>query len=407
MHGIAETLPLWSVLPFVGLLLSIAMAPLFAPDWWAAHHRKVICGFGLPVGIAFLFLDPNALLTTVKDYIAFIALLGALFIITGGILVRGDFPPTPTVNAIFLGIGAVVANIIGTTGASVLLLRPLLRANAHRPNPAHVVVFFIFLVSNIGGALTPLGDPPLFLGFLHGVPFTWTLNLWPQWLFTVTLVLITFWIIDNRHWQSEADHPREPLEFSVTGGRNFIFLGGVLVAIFLPSPWRELTMITMGLLSYRLTDPKIHSENRFTFGPIEEVAVIFSGIFLTMIPALLILETHGKHAGLHEPWHFFWAAGSLSSFLDNAPTYLTFFYAILGLGLPGEVAGLPEKFLVAISLGSVFMGANSYIGNGPNFMVKAIAEEHGVKMPSFFGYMAYSGCVLVPIFILLSLVFLR
>jgi Na+/H+ antiporter NhaD/arsenite permease-like protein len=407
MHALGETLPLWSVVPFVGLLLSIALLPLAAPLFWAKRYWYVVAAFGLPVAGWFFFLDREVLVHTLHDYVAFITLLGCLFIISGGVVVRGTFPPAPWVNALFLGIGAVLANVIGTTGASMLLIRPLLRANARRPNHAHVVIFFIFLVSNIGGSLTPLGDPPLFLGFLYGVPFFWTLRLWPQWLFTVCLVLAIFLVLDLMHWRGETRHPREELRFTIAGAHNLLFLGGVVLAVFFPSPWRELLMAFMGLLSYQLTPPELHAENHFTFHPIREVAILFIGIFMAMMPALAILAARGGHIGLHLPWHFFWVTGALSSFLDNAPTYLTFFFAVRGLGLPGEVAGLPVDFLAAVSLGAVFMGANSYIGNGPNFMVKAIAEERGVEMPSFLGYMLYSGAVLLPVFVLVTLVFLH
>jgi Na+/H+ antiporter NhaD/arsenite permease-like protein len=404
-HALGETLPLWSVLPFAGLLLAIAIAPLFAPAFWEHHYGKVSVGLAIPVALYFLAADATHLLHTLHEYVAFIILLGALFTITGGILVRGDFPPTPLVNGIFLGIGAAIANLIGTTGASMLLVRPLLRANARRARRAHVIVFFIFLVSNLGGALTPLGDPPLFLGFLEGVPFFWTLRLWPQWLFTVGVVLAVFYCVDLYHWRHEAQHPQEELGFAILGGQNFVFLGGVIGAIFLPTPWREVAMVLMGVLSYQLTRPEIHSENGFGFHPILEVATLFIGIFMTMMPALLILEARGSHLGLHAPWHFFWITGTLSSFLDNAPTYLTFLSAARGLGLPPEVGGIPANFLAAISLGAVFMGANSYIGNGPNFMVRAIAERQGVQMPSFLGYMLYAGAVLIPVFVVVTLVF--
>jgi Na+/H+ antiporter NhaD/arsenite permease-like protein len=406
MHALGEILPVWSVLPFIALLLCIALLPLFAPTFWLERYWQVVIALGLPVAIWFFFLDTEVLWHTVHDYLAFIILLGCLYVISGGIVVRGTFPPTPWVNALFLGIGALIANLIGTTGASMLLIRPLLRANARRPNHSHVVIFFIFLVSNIGGALTPLGDPPLFLGFLRGVPFFWTLRLWPEWLFTIGLVLGVFCALDLWHWRGETRHPREPLRFRIGGTHNLIFLGGVVAAVFLPSPWRELLMLSMGVLSYRLTRSAIHEENHFTFHPIREVAILFIGIFMTMMPALAILAARGGHIGLHQPWHFFWVTGTLSSFLDNAPTYLTFFFAARGLGLPAEVAGLPTEFLAAVSLGAVFMGANSYIGNGPNFMVKAIAEERGVPMPTFLGYMIYSGVVLIPVFILVTLVFL-
>ena len=405
-HALGETLPLWSVLPFAGLLLTIALGPLTAPMWWAEHYGKVSIGLGLPVALYFLGADPGHLFKTVHEYIAFIILLGTLFLITGGIVIRGAFPPTPVVNSIFLGIGAVLANLIGTTGASMLLIRPLLRANARRPAAAHVFVFFIFLVSNLGGALTPLGDPPLFLGFLEGVPFFWTLRLWPQWVFAVGIVLTIFYLFDRSRWQHEAKHVMPDQSFEIVGAHNFLFLGGVIVSVFLPTPLREIVMAAMGALSYHFTRDEIHRENHFTLHPIQEVALLFAGIFMTMMPALLLLEARGSHLGLHQPWHFFWVTGALSSFLDNAPTYLTFLAAARGLGLPAEIAGVPRTFLAAISLGAVFMGANSYIGNGPNFMVKAIAEEQGVKMPSFLGYMAYSCAVLIPIFVLVTVVFL-
>ena len=406
-HSLGQTLPLWSILPFVAQLSAIAVAPLVAPAWWSKHSGKVSLALGVPVALFFLFADPMRLARTVYEYVDFILLIGTLFIIAGGILLRGAFPPTPWVNAAFLGVGAALSNLIGTTGASMLLIRPLLRANAKRPNHAHVVIFFIFLVSNIGGSLTPLGDPPLFLGYLEGVPFFWTLRLWPPWLLTVGLVLAAFCVLDVWHWRHEPLHPKEELRFSIGGTLNLGLLGGVVAAVFLPSPLREVVMAPLALVSYHLTPPEIHSENGFSFGPIIEVATLFVGIFLTMMPALLILEARGAHAGLREPWQFFWMTGALSSFLDNAPTYITFLFAARGLGLPGGVAGVPASFLAAVSLGAVFMGANSYIGNGPNFMVKFIAEEKGVKMPSFFGYMLYSGIVLLPVFAIVTLVFFR
>ncbi|HVO25910.1 MAG TPA: sodium:proton antiporter [Candidatus Margulisiibacteriota bacterium] len=406
-HALGATLPLWSVLPFAGLLLTIALGPLLAPIWWAEHYGKVSIGLGTPVALYFLGAAPGHLFNTAHEYVAFIILLGTLFVITGGIVVRGAFPPTPAVNSAFLGLGAVLANVIGTTGASMLLVRPLLRANARRPAAAHVFIFFIFLVSNLGGALTPLGDPPLFLGFLEGVPFFWTLRLWPQWVFTVAMVLGVFYVLDRNRWQRETQHPLPEQAFAIVGTHNFLFLGGVVVAVFLPTPLREVVMASMGALSYVFTRDEIHTENQFTFHPIQEVALLFAGIFMTMMPALLILEARGSHLGLHQPWHFFWVTGALSSFLDNAPTYLTFLAAVRGLGLPAQIAGVPQTFLAAVSLGAVFMGANSYIGNGPNFMVKAIAEQHGVRMPTFLGYMVYSGLVLLPVFLLVTLVFFR
>jgi len=404
-HAIGETLPLWSVLPFAGLLLAIAIVPMFAGQWWERHYEKVSLGFGLPVALYFAIGAPATLAHTAHEYVSFIVLIGTLFTITGGILVRGAFQPTPLINSAFLAVGAVLANLIGTTGASMLLIRPLLRANARRQQPAHIVVFFIFLVSNIGGTLTPLGDPPLFLGYLEGVPFFWTLRLWKEWLFALVFVLGIFLVVDFVAWQREERHPREPVGFAVLGAHNFALLGGVLIAVFLGSPWREALMLAMGLLSYYSTRTDVHDENGFTFHPIREVAIIFLGIFMAMMPAIVVLEARGSLLGLREPWHYFWVTGVLSSFLDNAPTYMTFLASARGLGLPADVAGVPEAFLAAISLGAVFMGANSYIGNGPNFMVKAVAERHGVRMPSFFGYMAYSAVVLLPVFVCVTLVF--
>ena len=404
-HAIGETLPLWSVLPFAGLLLAIAIVPMFAGQWWERHYEKVSLGFGLPVALYFAIGAPATLAHTAHEYVSFIVLIGTLFTITGGILVRGAFQPTPLINSAFLAVGAVLANLIGTTGASMLLIRPLLRANARRQQPAHIVVFFIFLVSNIGGTLTPLGDPPLFLGYLEGVPFFWTLRLWKEWLFALVCVLGIFLVVDFVAWQREERHPREPVGFAVLGAHNFALLGGVLIAVFLGSPWREALMLAMGLLSYYSTRTDVHDENGFTFHPIREVAIIFLGIFMAMMPAIVVLEARGSLLGLREPWHYFWVTGVLSSFLDNAPTYMTFLASARGLGLPADVAGVPEAFLAAISLGAVFMGANSYIGNGPNFMVKAVAERHGVRMPSFFGYMAYSAVVLLPVFVCVTLVF--
>jgi Na+/H+ antiporter NhaD/arsenite permease-like protein len=296
----------------------------------------------------------------------------------------------------------------------MLLIRPLIRANRHRPSAVHVFVFFIFLVSNVGGILTPLGDPPLFLGYLQGVPFTWTLRLIPHWLVATGTVLAIFVVFDSFVARRELVSPGskigaapEAAPISLDGKRNLLFLLGIVVCVFVKPPLRELGMLVMALASYQLTPEIIHDANEFTLGPIREVAILFAGIFMTMVPALILLEHHGKNLGLHAPWHFFWASGALSSFLDNAPTYLTFLYAARGLGHPAEVAGVSQALLAAISCGSVFMGANSYIGNGPNFMVKAIVEENGIEMPTFLGYMVYSGAILIPTFVLVTLVFFR
>jgi Na+/H+ antiporter NhaD/arsenite permease-like protein len=295
----------------------------------------------------------------------------------------------------------------------MLLIRPLLQTNRERKRVAHTVVFFIFLVSNIGGCLTPLGDPPLFLGYLQGVPFTWTFRLFVPWLFTTTLVLAVYALWDRRAHAREAraDLRRDFYEvrrLRVAGKENAVLLVGVLAAVaLLREPWRELAIVALSLLSFVRTDPGLRKANHFTFRPILEVCALFAGIFVTMLPALDLLRARGAELGVREPWQFFWATGALSSFLDNAPTYLTFLALGQGLGLPAEVAGVPQAILAAISLGAVFMGANTYIGNGPNFMVRSIAEDRGVRMPSFGGYMLYSGGVLLPTFVAVTLVFFR
>jgi Na+/H+ antiporter NhaD/arsenite permease-like protein len=293
----------------------------------------------------------------------------------------------------------------------MLLIRPVLRTNDTRKHIKHIPIFFIFLVSNIGGCLTPLGDPPLFLGYLRGVPFFWTIKLFPFWIVTVGTLLFIFYLFERRAWKRESPTDiisdrllEEPLR--IRGKLNFLWLLGVVGAVFLPTPYREIIMVFMGYLSYRFTPKEIKLRNRFTLYPIKEVAVLFAGIFATMIPTLLILEARGAEFGIKEPWQFFWITGGLSSFLDNAPTYLTFFSLAEGLRIGGSIQGVPEDILIAISAGAVFMGANSYIGNGPNFMVKSICEEAGVRMPSFFGYMLYSGLILIPVFVLITIVFL-
>ena len=418
------SLPLWSVVPFAGLLLSIALLPLFAPSLWARHYANVCLAFGVPVAVFFLLRAPRELLHTALEYASFLILLASLFTISGGILLRGTLRGSAGVNSAILAVGAVLANVFGTTGASMLLIRPLLRANAHRHRVAHVVVFFIFVVANIGGSLSPIGDPPLFLGYLRGVPFFWTLRaMGLLWASACALVIGVFYLVDRRALALETvaetdgdpargDAPaavagtaeaRVPL--SIEGKINLPLLTVVIGAVFLPTPWREMAMVAAAGVSAWKTPAKVREENEFTWYPIEEVAVLFAGIFATMIPALLILKARGAELGVVSPAHFFWATGALSSFLDNAPTYLTFFSLAQGMGGAQTVAGVSAPLLQAISAGAVFMGANSYIGNAPNFMVKAIAEEAGVRMPSFVGYMAWSCGVLLPIFALLTLIF--
>jgi Na+/H+ antiporter NhaD/arsenite permease-like protein len=432
-HGssLGHELPMWSVAPFAVMLLAIAVLPLVASHFWEHNRNKAILSvvLGVPVAAWIATKDLVALGHVVHEYVAFIILLGALFVIAGGIVVRGTLAGTPGVNTVLLAIGAVIASFVGTTGASMLLIRPLLRANSVRARKIHVVIFFIFVVSNAGGLLTPLGDPPLFLGFLRGVPFLWTMRLFPMWLFVNGALLAIFYVLDSTIFRKEdiatpgdldevAVAHKVPL--SIEGKRNFLYLAGVVGVLLaagsfeLPRGVQEGGMLLMAGLAWLDTPRALRHENGFTWGPILEVAALFAGIFATMIPALAILNARGSELGLTTPAQFFWATGILSSFLDNAPTYLTFASAASGLlGTDGrnlaELIALDQGavLLGAISLGAVVMGANTYIGNGPNFMVKAIAEQGGVRMPSFFGYMGYSTAILVPIFVAVTLIFLR
>jgi Na+/H+ antiporter NhaD/arsenite permease-like protein len=448
-HGAAELgalLPYWTVLPFASLLLCIALFPLTAGHWWEHNRNKGLIAALLSVPVVLYLVitfggaGAQELLHKMKEYVAFITLLAALYIISGGIYVQGSLSGTPLVNTGLLAFGAVIASFVGTTGASVLLIRPLLRANAARLRRAHVVVFFIFIVSNCGGLLTPLGDPPLFLGFLAGVPFEWTMRLWKEWAFVNGTLLVIFNVWDqtvlNREEKERAGSQLEQVQrhepLRVLGLHNLVFLAGVVAVIYSAgrglgnggAPWPfgvgEIFLAGLALASYFSTARQIHVNNKFSFMPINEVAILFSGIFVTMTPALLLLNAHGGELGVDSPAEFFWATGVLSSFLDNAPTYLTFAATACGLNhistsdprylaeflkLPPET--LAGEILAAISCGAVFMGANTYIGNGPNFMVKAIAEENGVRMPGFFGYMGYAGAVLIPIFIVATFVFFR
>jgi Na+/H+ antiporter NhaD/arsenite permease-like protein len=404
---------LYTVVPFVAMLLAIALAPLWAPHWWESNRNKLVVSvlLGMPILVMYLGRRPGALGAMAEEYVSFIILLAGLYVISGGILLRGDLEATPATNVKFLALGSVLASFIGTTGASMLLIRPLLQTNRERTHVRHTVIFFIFLVSNIGGMLTPLGDPPLFLGYLQGVPFTWTLRLHAPWVLQILLLLALYYLWDTRQYQNEPPGARrrdrtqiEPLRLS--GALNFVALGLVVLAVAaLHAPWREAAIVLLAVLSFWRTPSAIRQANGFTAHPILEVAVLFLGIFLTMIPALELLRLRGGELGVREPWHFFWASGLLSSFLDNAPTYLVFLALGQSLGLSPEIVGVPHAILAAISVGAVSMGANSYIGNAPNFMVKSIAEEQGVKMPSFFGYMLYSGGILLPLFVIVTVVF--
>jgi Na+/H+ antiporter NhaD/arsenite permease-like protein len=406
-------LPLYSVAPFVAMLVAIAALPLARPRWWDSNRNKlrVAALLAAPVFVLYLVREPAALVHTASDYVSFIVLLGSLYVIAGGVLLRGDLEARPLVNTAFLAAGAVLASVVGTTGASMLLIRAVLQTNRERARVVHTVVFFIFLVSNIGGLLTPLGDPPLFLGYLAGVPFTWTFGLWLPWLVMTGALLAVYFVWDSIEYARETETSRrrdrariEPL--SLRGTQNVLWLIGVVAAVvFLRAPAREIVLVVLAGLSLWRTPREIRRANRFTGHPMVEVAVLFLGIFVTMMPALELLHRRGGELGVREPWQFFWATGVLSSFLDNAPTYLAFLALGQGLGLPPAVVGVPESILAAISVGAVAMGANTYIGNAPNFMVKAVAEEAGVRMPSFLGYMAYSGAVLLPLFVAVTLLF--
>jgi Na+/H+ antiporter NhaD/arsenite permease-like protein len=427
---LGHQLPLWSVVPFGIMLLSIAFLPIVAGGLWEYNRNKAFLSLvaGAPVAAWTATLDPGLVLHVAGEYLAFMLLLAALFVISGGIVVRGTLAGTPGLNAIVLAIGAVLASVIGTTGASMLLVRPLLRANSVRERKGHVFVFFIFVVANAGGLLTPMGDPPLFLGFLRGVPFTWTLRLWPQWLLVNLFLIVVFYMLDSTIFRREdLERPGDldkiavshQVPISIAGKHNFLFLAAIAVVLLLsgtlalPPLVQDAGLLVILLLSWATTPGKLRTENGFSWHPIVEVAALFAGIFATMIPALAILNARGAELGLNRPWHYFWASGVLSSFLDNAPTYLTFASAASG-NIGTDASNLAElvahhqgaSLLVAISLGSVLMGANTYIGNGPNFMVKAIAEQGGVRMPGFFGYMVYSGAVLLPLFLAVTWMFL-
>jgi Na+/H+ antiporter NhaD/arsenite permease-like protein len=435
---------LWA-LPFAGILLSIALFPLLAPHAWEHHQGKIAAGWAL------LVLVPMALIhgvgtalgtlvhTALLEYIPFILLLLALFTVAGGIVIRGNIHGAPVANTVLLFIGMVLASFIGTTGASMVMIRPVMRANDDRAHNVHVIVFFIFLVSNIGGSLTPLGDPPLFLGFLRGVDFFWTTtHLFPETLMAGAIVLAVFFAIDSYVYRREGRARPDPTPdrpVRVTGGFNFVLIlviiGAILMSatldlgratvlgteVELANVLRDVIMVAVTIASLRLTSRANRAENGFTWGPIVEVTKLFAGIFVAIIPVLAMLRAGREGAfaplvglvtnpdGSANNTAYFWLAGGLSSFLDNAPTYLVFFE--LAGGDPGKLMTQGATTLAAISAGAVFMGANTYIGNAPNFMVYAIARDGGVKMPSFFGYMLWSGAVLIPTFILVTLVFFR
>ena len=407
----------WSwITPFVLMLAAIALLPICTPHWWEKNLNKFLVSLllGVPVLIYFGFFFPHGaahLAHTAAEYLSFIIMLTALYVISGGIYAEGDIRATPAVNTALLLIGSVLASFMGTTGAAMVLIRPLLNINAERKNVVHTVVFFIFLAGNIGGCLTPLGDPPLFMGYLFGVPFTWTFQLWQEWLLTVAVVSGIYFALDSCMHSRESEEAllQDRLIYKpirLHGTVNVLLLAGVVLSLMLfTAAWpRNLALIALAVVSLLTTKKSFREMNKFTYAPIIEVAVLFFGIFLTMVPAIYLLRMHGAELGVTEPWQFFWAAGMLSAFLDNTPTYVVFFNLAQSLNAGSEIAGMPARLLTAISLGAVFFGAMTYIGNAPNFMVKAIAEERKIKMPSFFGYMLYSSVVLIPVFVLMTFI---
>jgi Na+/H+ antiporter NhaD/arsenite permease-like protein len=434
MHHQIFIPPLWASLPFVAMLLTIALGPLFFNTWWEHNKNKLIVSIalGIPTAIYMLIngLGMNILHNLLFDYVPFIILLGSLFVITGGIKLEGDIAARPITNTIFLAIGAVLASIMGTTGAAMLLIRPVINTNSERKFKTHTILFFIAIVANCGGLLTPLGDPPLFLLYLKGAGFTWFMTLTKEWATVNGLLLLIYFIFDTYYYKKESptDIIRDETEIKpirIVGSFNFFFLIGIVLSVafinenYIPaigenhylSFLREAAMLTFGILSILLTSNKLRSDNKFTWGPITEVAYLFLGIFVTMVPTLIYLQANAASLGLTTPSAFYYAAGSLSSFLDNAPTALAFYEVAKGMlaSFPDAimVAGIPEALLAAISLGAVLFGSMSYIGNGPNFMVKAIAEENNISMPGFFGYMLkFSLVVLLPVYILVQWLFI-
>lgn len=434
-HAMIESIPLWLSIPFILMLLFIAIGPLFFHHWWEENKNKLIVSLALGIPTALILIsrgmEHDLIHQILFDYIPFIVLLGGLFVITGGIHLQGDIQAKPAINTLFLAIGGILASFMGTTGAAMLLIRPVIRTNSERKYTVHTILFFIAIVANCGGMLTPLGDPPLFLLYLRGAPFQWFFGLAPAWLFVNATLLLLYYLFDTYYYKKEpevliAKDKAEVIPIKVKGTYNFIFLAGVVFAVaflnkqYIPAietnPYlgfiREAAILVVALLSLVFTPSKMrYKENKFTWGPIIEVAYLFLGIFITMVPALLYLKANAHSFGLTEPWQFYYATGGLSAFLDNAPTAVSFHNLALGMtdtfSGANLVAGIPEVLLTAISLGAVFFGAMTYIGNGPNFMVKAIAEENKIPMPSFFGYMfKFSLVVLLPVYILAQLIFL-
>lgn len=443
--------PVWLCIPFAGLLLCIAIMPLVRAQWWEAHQPHVVLMWILLMIVPFAFVfgagksAETVLECIINDYLTFIVLLFGLFCVSGNITMEGDFAGSPRVNVCLLAFGTLLSSCIGTTGASMLMVRPVIKMNSWRKRKSHIMVFFIFMVSNMGGCLTPIGDPPLLMGFMRGVPFFWSLHLLPILLFNMVILLFVFYLVDKRAYRKDIAQGRKPdiskrgTEFRIDGIHNILFMVLIVVAVILsgvllglaafqdaagnvrgirvfgevtltfPALIEIILILLAAFLSFKTTDKSVRTRNHFTWGAIKEVAVLFIGIFITMQPALMLLQELGPHIGLSSPREMFWATGALSSFLDNTPTYLVFLTTAgtLGFmnGITTSLGTVPVKLLSAISCGAVFMGANTYIGNAPNFMVKSISDENGVNMPSFFGYIVWSLVFLVPVFILDMLVF--
>lgn len=447
----AAAMPIWLCIPFAGLLLCIAIFPLVRPVWWEEHRGWAVVFWALLFLIPFGMLNgagsavETALECIVNDYLTFIVLLFGLFCVAGNITLEGDLAGSPRVNVALLLFGTLLSSWVGTTGASMLMVRPLIKMNSWRKRRRHIMVFFIFLISNIGGCLTPIGDPPLLMGFARGVPFFWSLRLFPIMLFNAAILLFVFYHLDMRAYRKDIAEGRKPdiskpgTDVHINGLHNLLYLVMIVAAVILsgtlpglplfqnaqgqvlgiplfgdvvltiPSLIEIVIILLAALLSFKTTDVSVRKANHFTWGAIQEVAVLFIGIFITMQPALMILQANGAKLGLDSPFQMFWATGALSSFLDNTPTYLVFLTTACAEGFTNGVTTslgtVPVKMLTAISCGAVFMGANTYIGNAPNFMVKAISDENGIRMPSFFGYLLWSLAFLVPVFLLDALIF--
>ena len=447
----AAGVPGWLCIPFAALLLCVALGPIAVPHLWEKRQGVVVAILSVMLLVAYGMLQGGGaavelgLECLVGDYIPFIVLLFGLFCVAGNITLVGDLAGSPRINVALLLFGTLLSSCIGTTGSSMLMVRPIIKMNAWRKRKRHIMVFFIFLISNIGGCLTPIGDPPLLMGFSRGVPFFWSLRLFPIMALNVAILLITFYFVDMRAYRKDIAIGRKPdiskpgTDVHIDGLHNIMFLVVIVAAVILsgvlptlpafqdasgnvlgihiyghvtltyPALIEIVMILLSALLSFKTTPASVRQANHFTWGAIKEVAVLFIGIFITMQPALMILKEHGASLGLNTPFQLFWVTGALSSFLDNTPTYLVFLTTACTMGASSGLATalgiVPEQMLIAISCGAVFMGANSYIGNAPNFMVKAISDENGIRMPSFFGYLGWSAAFLLPVFLLDSLLF--